>query len=92
MIGRTSRIRKYILLFLKICTFWKKGDFVKNILGKKLCFFLAILTILMAVLDAQQNFMPTRYLFHSISVRSKVIAVLVKKLPRSNILSVIAID
>ena len=39
-------------------------------------FFLAILTFLMAALDAEQNFMPTKYIFLlSISVRSKVVAV-----------------
>ena len=48
--------------------FLKNGDFVENILGKKLIFFLAILTFLMAALDAQQNFMPTRYLFFLLSL------------------------
>ena len=38
MTGRTSRIRKYILFFLKIRTFWKNDDYVKNILEKKLFF------------------------------------------------------
>ena len=53
-------------MFSKNLYFFKKnGDFVKNIFGKKLNFFLAILTFLMAALDAQQNFMPTRYLFFS---------------------------
>ena len=53
-------------ILLKI--FWEKVDF-----------FLAILTFLMAALDAQQNFMPTRYpFFLSISVRSKVKALLSK--------------
>ena len=32
--------------------FFKSGDFVENILGKKLIFFLAILTFLMGSLDA----------------------------------------
>ena len=39
-------------ILLKI--FWEKVDF-----------FLAILTFFMAALDAQQNFMETRYLFFS---------------------------
>ena len=73
--------------------FLKNGEFVKIILEKKLIFFLAILTFFMAALDAQQNFMPTRYIFFpSISFGSKVIAFFVKKLPKLNILSVIAID
>ena len=63
MTGRTSRIWKYTLYFLKICIFLKNGDFVENILEKKLIFFLAILTFFMAALDAQRNFMPTRYIF-----------------------------
>ena len=64
--------------------------FLKNILRKKLGFFLAILK---AALDVQQNFMPPRlFFFFSISVRSKVIAFFVKNLPKLNILSVIAID
>ena len=71
----------------------KNGDFVEIFLEKKLIFFLAILTFFMAALDAQQNFMPTRYIFFlSISFGSKVIALFVKKLPKLNILSVIAID
>ena len=43
--------------------FLKNGDFGENILGKKLIFFLAILTFFMAALNAQQNFMATVYLF-----------------------------
>ena len=46
----------------------------------------------MAPLDVQQNFMLMKYIFFSIIVRSKVIAFFVKKLPKLNILSVIAID
>ena len=89
---RTSRTQKYILFFLKICTFWKNGDFVKKYFGKKLIFILAISTVLKAALDAQPNIMPTRYCFFFISVRSKVIVFFVKNLPKLNILSVIAID
>ena len=73
--------------------FLKNGDFVENILEKKMIFFLAILTFFMAALDARRNFMPTRYIFFlSICFGSKVIAFFVKKLPQLNILSVIAID
>ena len=73
--------------------FFKNGGFVENILEKKLIFFLAILKFFMTALDAQRNFMQTRYIFFlSISFGSKVIAFFVKKLPKLNILSVIAID
>ena len=72
-----------------MCTFWKNGNFVDNILGKKLI-FLAILTFLMPPLDAQQNFMLTTYvLFLSINLRSKVITFFHQNLPKVNILSVI---
>ena len=92
MTGRTSRIQKYMLCFLKICNFWENYDFIKKKIVKKI-FFLAIFESLMAPLDAQQNFMLLRYLFFlSIFVKSKVIAFLVKKLSKLNILSVIAID
>ena len=75
------------------CFFFKNGDFVENIMEKKLIFFLAILTFFMAALDAQQNCMSTRCIsFLFISFGSKVIAFFVKKLPKLNILSVIAID
>ena len=40
---------------------------LKNILEKKQ-FFPAILTLLMAALDAQQNFMSTGYLFFFLSL------------------------
>ena len=80
-------------MFSKNQIFFFNDDFVENILGKKLIVFLAILTFFMAALDAQQNFMPTRYIFFlSISFGSKVIAFFVKTLPKLNILSVIAID
>ena len=80
-------------MFSKNQYFLKNGDFVENILEKMLIFFLAILTFFMAALDAQRNFMPTRYIFFlSISFGSKVIAFFVKKLPKLNIPSVIAID
>ena len=37
--GKNLKNPKILLIFLKICTFWKNGDFVKNILGKNLIFF-----------------------------------------------------
>ena len=95
MTGRTSRIQKYMLCFQKNCNFWVNYDFIEKKIVKKLIFFLAILKFLMAPLDAQQNFMLMKYeiyIFFSIFVRSTVIAFYVKKLPKLNILSVIAID
>ena len=35
--------------------------------GEKVDFFVAILTFFMAALDAQQNFIPTKYLFFFLS-------------------------
>ena len=62
--------------------FWGKVDFV-----------LAILTFLIAALDTQQNFMPTRYFLFSLSLLDqKLIVFIVRNLPKLNILSVIAID
>ena len=76
MTGRTSRIRKYMLFFQKICNFWKNYEFAEKYFWKKVDFFLAILNFFMAAYDAQHNFMPTKYnLLRSIFVRSKVIAV-----------------
>ena len=67
-----------MLCFQKICNFWENHDFIENNC-KKIDFFLAIFTFLMALLDAQQNFMPIKYFFFlSIFVRSKVIAFFVK--------------
>ena len=80
-------------MFSKNLYFLKNGDFVENIFGKKFIFFLAILTFLMAALDAQQNFMPMRYLFSFyIFLIKSYIEFFVKKLPKLSILSVIAID
>ena len=88
MTGKTSRIRKYILFFQKSVHLGKIAILLK-IFWDKCYFFLAILTFFIAALDAQQNFMLTRYLFFlSISVRSKVIAFYVKNLRKLNILSV----
>ena len=67
MTGRISRSAKYTLCFFKICIFLKNSDFVEKIL-EKIGFFFAILTFFMAALDAQQNFMPTRYLFFFLSL------------------------
>ena len=78
-----------------ICYFSKKyfrkiKILLKTNLGKMLIFFLTILTFLKAALEGQYNFIPTKYIyFFSISVRSKVF---VKKLPKLNIQSVIAMD
>ena len=63
-----------------------------KIFWKKVCFFSCDFDFFMAALDAQRNFMPTRYFFLSISFGSKVTAFFVKKLPKLNILSMIAID
>ena len=92
--GRTSRIQKYMLCFQKTCNFWENYDFIEKNIIKKLIFFLAIFKFLMAPLDAEQNFMLMKYIIFSFSifVKSKVIAFFVKKLPKLNILSVIAID
>ena len=91
---RTSRIQKFMLCFQKICNFWENYGFIENKIVKKLIFFLTIFKILMAPLDAQQNFMLIKNIifFLSVFVRSKVIAFFVKNLPKLNILSVIAID
>ena len=63
--------------------FLRNGNFVVNILGKKLIFFPAIWTFFMAALDAQQNFMSTRYLFFlSISFGSKVIEFFCQKVAK----------
>ena len=49
--------------------------FTKEILGKKVNFFLAILTFFKIALDAQQSFMLTIFFsFYISSVRPKVIA------------------
>ena len=71
-------------MFSKNQYFFKKnGDFVENILEKKLIFFLEILTFFMAALDAQRNFMRTRYIFFlSISFGSKVIAFFCQKVAK----------
>ena len=56
-------------------------------------FFSCDFDIFMAALDAQQNFMPTIYLFFSFYLfLIKSYSVFVKKLPKLNILPVIAID
>ena len=70
-------------MFLKISILLKNGGFVENILEKKLIFFLAILKFFMTALDAQQNFMPTRYIFFlPISFGSKVIAFFCQKVAK----------
>ena len=85
--GRTSIIQKYTLFFSKNLYFFEKWQFCRKYFEKKVDFFLVILTFFMAALDAQQNFMPTKYLFFlSIS------CVFVENFTKLNILSVIAID
>ena len=81
-------------MFSKIQYFLKKnGDFLKSILEKKLIFFLAILTFFYGSIGCATKFHADEiYFFLSISFGSKVIAFFVKKLPKLNILSVIAID
>ena len=70
-------------MFSKNQYFFKNGDFVENIFEKNLIFFLAFLTFFMAGLDAQRNFMPTRYIFFlSISFGSKVIAFFCQKVAK----------
>ena len=92
MTGRSCRIRKYTLFFLKICIVFKNGHFVKTIWGKKLIFscdfdFFYDSIKCAIKFHADEIFVFSFYLF-----RSKVIAVFVKNLPKLNILSVIAID
>ena len=53
--------------------FLKNGDFVENILEKKLIFFLAILTFFIAALDAQRNFFLS-FLVKSYSVFCQKVA------------------
>ena len=78
MTGRIFKIRKYILFFPKICTFWKIAILLK-IFREKVDFFLALLTLLMAAIQAAFS-APAKFhadeisFFLSISVRSKVIA------------------
>ena len=83
MTRRVSGIQKYMLFCLNVCTLKK----ITIALKKKI---LAILTFLMAALDAQQNFMLMK-VFFLLSLRSKAIAFVVKNLPWLNILSGIAI-
>ena len=59
MTGRISRIRKYMLFFLKICPFFWK--IIENVFGKKFDFSLAILIFLMEALDEQQNFITIQF-------------------------------
>ena len=75
MTRRTTRIRKYMLFVLKICTFGKI-KIQKNLMDKG-DLLLVMFAILMAAMDVQQNFMPTTYIFFlsiGVSVRSKVLA------------------
>ena len=65
MTGKTSRIRKYILLFKKSVLFGKIAIF-KKYFGE--FFFLVILKFFIAALDAQQNFMPRDIFFFFLSL------------------------
>ena len=67
-----------MLFFSKIQSFLEKIMIIGNFMRNKLMLFLAVLTFLMAPLDAQQNFMQNKFFFNI--------------WPRLNILSVIAID
>ena len=64
MTGRTFGIQKYMYVFKKSVIFGKITILLKKIV-KKLIFFLAIFKLLMAALDAQQNFMLMKYNFFS---------------------------
>ena len=76
--------------------FMKNGDFVENIFGKKLIFFLAFLTFLIGC--ATKFHSDELFFFLSILFGSKVAAFFVKKWPKLNCElallreSVIAID
>ena len=66
MTGRTSRIKKYMLCFLKICNFWENYNFIEKKIVKKLILFLAIFKFLMAPLDAQQHANEISFFFLSL--------------------------
>ena len=70
-------------MFSKNLYFFKNGDFVENILGKKVGFFLAILTFFYGIIGCATKFHADEISFFlSISFGSKVIAFFVKKLPK----------
>ena len=94
MMGRTSKIRKYILFFSKNLYFLEEWRLVKNIVGKTFFFFFCYLDIFDGSIGCATKFHTEEihFFFLSTSVRSKVIAFFVKNLPKLNILSVIAID
>ena len=62
MPGRTFRIQKYMSFYKKSVICEKNTILLKKI-EKKVYLFLAILTFLMVALEAQQNFMTTKYIF-----------------------------
>ena len=94
MSGRSSRIRKYMSCFLKICTFWKITILLKHFLGKWLI-FVCDFDIIDGNIGCATIFHVNEIYFVSfdlfLEVKSYSIF-FVKKLPRLNILSVIAID
>ena len=80
-------------MFSKNLYFFLNGDFVENIFWIKVDFFFAILTFLMAALDAHTKFYADEISFFSFYLfLIKSYSFFVKKLPKLNILSVIAID
>ena len=92
MTGRTSRIQKYMLCFQKICNFGKITILLKKNCKKKFVFFSCDFKIFNGTIGCATKFHANKIYFFSIFVRSKVIAFIVKNLPKLNILSVIAID
>ena len=71
-------------MFSKKSYFWKNYDVIENI-WKKVNFFLAIFKFLMAIMDAQQNFMPLKYIFFFLSLLDqKLKCFLVKKFLKLN--------
>ena len=91
--GRTCRIRKYMLFFLKICTLWENYDFIEINFSNKVVFFSCDFDMFDGSIECATKFHGDEFfLFFSISVRSKVIAFFVQNLLKLNILSVIAID
>ena len=81
MTGRISRIWKYILFFLKCCTFWKSGDFVKIFYEKGL-FFSCDFDFFGGSIGCVAKFHANEISFFSISVRSKVIAFFCQKIAK----------
>ena len=60
-----QNLKIYLIISKNLFLFKKIMAILLKIFLKKVDFFLAILTFFMAALDAQRNFMPTRYIFFS---------------------------